>query len=120
MRLSAKTLTAIAVIRFLGKNPNQKFSSAQIGQEIRLSSTFVSNILIELKRAGIVYSIKGPGGGYTLKQPYSTITVIEIMMAISEAPEEKIKDSPFIPQEFQKVINQKIVKMLEIKVKELE
>ena len=42
----------------------------------------VPDILAELRRAGIVHTHRGPGGGSSLARPAETITVGEILLAI--------------------------------------
>lgn len=56
-----------------------------------ISSSFLVQILNELKRAGIVASKRGKAGGYVLARPPAAITLREIVQAIEpallEAPE---------------------------------
>ena len=43
---------------------------------------FVENILVELRRAGIVSSQRGGGGGYRLARPASAITPADVIRAL--------------------------------------
>ena len=38
----------------------------------------------KLRRFGLVNSVRGPGGGYTLARPMSEITVADIVVAVDE------------------------------------
>lgn len=50
-------------------------------------SRFLVHILLELKRAGIVASVRGAAGGYRLARPPESITLLEIRAAV-EGPSE--------------------------------
>ena len=52
-------------------------------QEIPLA--YLEQIFARLKRAGLVKSVRGPGGGYTLARAPGGINVAEIMTASEEA-----------------------------------
>jgi Rrf2 family protein len=50
-------------------------------QEIPLS--FLQGILLDLRRAGLLHSHRGVEGGYALSRPASTITVGDVLRAVS-------------------------------------
>lgn len=65
--LSKKTKYAFHALTFLGKRREQKTVLIQdISEEYGISHKFLENILLELKKAGILGSKKGKGGGYYL------------------------------------------------------
>ena len=43
---------------------------------------FLQNILLELRRAGIVASHRGPDGGHSLARPADAITVADVIRAV--------------------------------------
>jgi DNA-binding IscR family transcriptional regulator len=47
-----------------------------------ISRRFLLNVLLELKRAGIVQSRRGASGGYRLARPPGEVTVAEILAAV--------------------------------------
>ncbi len=69
--LSKKTKYAFHALTYLGKHRDQKTVLIQdISEEYGISHKFLENILLELKKAGILGSKKGKGGGYYLiKEP---------------------------------------------------
>ena len=56
----------------------------QISEEEQISSVFLEQIFFNLRRAGIVHSLRGPGGGFQFTQPPDKITVKEILEAAGE------------------------------------
>ena len=65
--LSKKTKYALHALTYLGKHRDQKTVLIQdISEEYGISHKFLENILLELKKAGILGSKKGKGGGYYL------------------------------------------------------
>jgi Rrf2 family protein len=55
---------------------------ADIAQTNSISKKFLDHILTELRRAGLVYSKKGKGGGYALARPPHEIRVGAIIRAL--------------------------------------
>jgi Rrf2 family iron-sulfur cluster assembly transcriptional regulator len=51
-------------------------------QEISLS--YLEQLFAQLRRAGLVTSMRGPGGGYKLAQPASDTRISDIIMAVDE------------------------------------
>jgi len=65
--LSKKTKYAFHALTYLGKHRDKKTVLIQdISEEYGISHKFLENILLELRKAGILGSKKGKGGGYYL------------------------------------------------------
>jgi len=64
-----------------GKKP---VALATISKNQNISLSYLEQIFSHLRNYGIVTSIKGPGGGYTLAKNKNTITVADIIKAIGE------------------------------------
>ncbi len=56
-----------------------------IAQRQDLPAPYLEKLLIELRKAGIVTSIRGAQGGYQLSRSPSTITLGQILTAVGEA-----------------------------------
>ena len=56
----------------------------QLSEEEQISSVFLEQIFFKLRKAGIVNSIRGPGGGFLFARPPDKITVKEILEAAGE------------------------------------
>ena len=53
-----------------------------IAERRHIPHKFLVHILLQLKRAGIVRSIRGAKGGYLLARPPETISLLDIIVAI--------------------------------------
>ena len=86
MILSTKGRYAVMAMVDLAIQPASKpvtLSAIAERQEIPLA--YLEQIFARLKRAGLVKSVRGPGGGYTLARAPGGINVAEIMTASEEA-----------------------------------
>jgi Rrf2 family transcriptional regulator, iron-sulfur cluster assembly transcription factor len=59
-------------------------SLAEIAEAQLLSLAYLEQLFARLRRAGLVASVRGPGGGYRLGRPAMTITLAEITDAVEE------------------------------------
>ena len=51
-----------------------------------ISKKYLDNLLVLLKNAGLVRSVRGAKGGYSLAHPPSKMTVLDIAIALEGAP----------------------------------
>lgn len=56
----------------------------KIAAEENISPEFLEQIFFKMKKAGIIGSVRGPGGGFLLDRDPSTITVKDIFVAVDE------------------------------------
>lgn len=78
--LSKKTKYAIHALTFLGKQEAKKPTLiVKIAEETSIPRKFLENILLELKKMGILASKMGKGGGYFLLKEPETIKLAEII-----------------------------------------
>jgi Rrf2 family protein len=83
MRISAKVDYAVRAMCELAAHPGDtplKAEEIARAQEIPLS--FLENILVDLRRAGFVRSLRGQVGGYRMAAPPSDITVADVIRAV--------------------------------------
>lgn len=78
--ISKKTKYAIKALVVLGKHygeaPMQIF---RIAEEEQIPKKFLEQILLDLRNAGLLYSKKGAGGGYSLNKDPKEIFLVQIM-----------------------------------------
>lgn len=55
-----------------------------IGTDQQLSTDYLEQIFMRLRRAGLVISARGRDGGYRLARPAEAITVADVLSAVSE------------------------------------
>jgi Rrf2 family protein len=81
--LSKKAQYAFKALMYMAeKKDNQPVLIAEIAKKKKIPLKFLENILLELKKAGILESKKGKGGGYFFKESPKDITMAKIMRLI--------------------------------------
>ncbi len=71
-----------AMVHLAGLEPGALAQVADIAEANSISKKFLDHILTELRRAGLVYSKKGKGGGYALARPAHEIRVGAIVRTL--------------------------------------
>ncbi len=56
----------------------------EISERQDISMPYLEQLFMKLRRAKLVESVRGPGGGYRLARPASDIRVVEILSAVDE------------------------------------
>lgn len=78
--ISKKTKYAIKALVVLGKNYGQlPMQIFRIAEEEQIPKKFLEQILLDLRNAGLLYSKKGAGGGYSLNKDPKEIFLVQIM-----------------------------------------
>ena len=87
IQLSAKTQNACLAALELARRHDapQPVSLKTIAEAQQISSQFLVQILLQLKRAGIVLSTRGAGGGYRLARSPQDINLFDIISAMEGA-----------------------------------
>ena len=85
MKLSTKGRYAmVAMADLAAQAENSMASLSDISRRQSISLAYLEQLFVKLRRAGLVESARGPGGGYRLARPASTIRVSEILEAVDE------------------------------------
>lgn len=85
MQLSSKGRYAVMAMADLARNSKGSVVPiAAIAERQELSSAYLEQLFSKLRRAGLVNSTRGPGGGYQLASKPHDITISVIMMAVEE------------------------------------
>lgn len=81
--LSQKARYALRALFVLGARETQEpVMIADIAEEANVPRKFLEQILLELKKRGIVHSTRGKFGGYTLGRNAEAISFAEVIRAI--------------------------------------
>jgi Rrf2 family transcriptional regulator, iron-sulfur cluster assembly transcription factor len=75
---------AMAVIEIADDKSGNPLSLLAISERQNISLSYLEQIFSRLKKAKIVKSVKGPGGGYLLGKERDQITIAQIIKAIGE------------------------------------
>ena len=82
MHIPAKADYAIRALLALAANGGGTIAGSALADAQQIPMKFLESILAELRRAGIVASLRGPEGGYRLARPASEIALADIIRAI--------------------------------------
>jgi Rrf2 family protein len=94
MRISAKADYALrAVVELAAAPAGSSRSAREIAEAQAIPQNFLENILAELRKAGIVHTHRGPGGGSSLARPATAISVEQVLLAV-EGPLAAVRDLP--------------------------
>ena len=85
MRLTTKGRFAVTAMIDLGmRHQRGPITLAGISERQRISLSYLEQLFGRLRRHGIVDSVRGPGGGYTLAMSLDEISVATIIRAVDE------------------------------------
>ena len=85
MRLTTKGRFAVtAMVDLAMRQGRGPVTLAGISERQRISLSYLEQLFGKLRRAGIVSSVRGPGGGYNLAQPAQRVTVADLIVAVDE------------------------------------
>ena len=85
MKLSTKgryAMVALVDLALAGEDSLTTLGAISKRQDI--SVLYLEQLFVRLRRAGLVDSVRGPGGGYRLARPAQDIRVSEILEAVDE------------------------------------
>ncbi len=85
MKLSTKGRYAmVALADMAAAKDGGLVSLAEISRRQDISLPYLEQLFVKLRRAGLVESVRGPGGGYRLSRSPDAIRVSEILEAVDE------------------------------------
>jgi len=85
MKLSTKGRYAVMAIIDIGAHSGgEPVSLAEIAQRQDISQEYLEQLFGKLRKAGLVESARGPGGGYRLARPAVEINLAEVILAVDE------------------------------------
>jgi Rrf2 family iron-sulfur cluster assembly transcriptional regulator len=85
MKLSTKGRYAMVALADLALQPGDALTSlAAISKRQDISLPYLEQLFVKLRRAGLVESVRGPGGGYRLARDPAEIRVVDVLAAVDE------------------------------------
>ena len=97
MRITTKGRYGLrAVIRLVKTQTDNPVPIRYIAEQEEISPEFLEQIFFKLKKAGIIESTRGAGGGFRLTRDPGRVSILEILDAVGEdinlSPCEKLED----------------------------
>ncbi|PVA08812.1 Rrf2 family transcriptional regulator [Pelagivirga sediminicola] len=85
MKLSTKGRYAMVALSDIALQPEGTLVTlGEVSRRQSISLPYLEQLFVKLRRADLVASVRGPGGGYRLARPMSEIRVSEILSAVDE------------------------------------
>src|SRR6266513_2813454 len=85
MRLTTKGRFAVtAMIDVAMHNAEGPVTLAGVADRQKISLSYLEQLFGKLRRYGLVDSVRGPGGGYNLARPATSVSVADIITAVDE------------------------------------
>ena len=85
MKLSTKGRYAMVALVDLALAPGDGLVSlAEVARRQHVSQPYLEQLFVKLRRAGLVESVRGPGGGYRLARSPDAIRIAEVLEAVDE------------------------------------
>ena len=85
MKLSTKGRYAMVALVDIAMQPEGDLVTlSDISKRQSVSLPYLEQLFVKLRRADLVQSVRGPGGGYKLARPTTEIRVVDILAAVDE------------------------------------
>ena len=86
MILGTKARYAVmAMVDLAGRNSETPITLAHLADSQEITLPYLEQIFSKLKQAGLVRSVRGPGGGYVLARGAGEIFISDIVEAVEES-----------------------------------
>ncbi len=85
MKLSTRGRYAVmALVDLAATSEGKPMPLADIAERQEISLSYLEQLFAKLRRAELVNSVRGPGGGYLLARPSGEMHISEIILAVDE------------------------------------
>jgi len=85
VKLSTKGRYAVmALVDLAARGTREPVTLAEIAERQNISLSYLEQLFAKLRRAELVRSVRGPGGGYLLSRATAEIAIADIVLAVDE------------------------------------
>jgi len=85
MKLSTKGRYAMIALTDIALLPSDQLATlSDISRRQDISLAYLEQLFVKLRRAGVVESVRGPGGGYRLAKSPESIRIFDVLAAVDE------------------------------------
>jgi Rrf2 family protein len=112
MRLTRASSYALHAVAYMaGQKKDLPTPSHIIAEKRGIPERFLLKVLKPLVSAQVLYSVKGPNGGYRLARPAQEISILEILEAIDgpirgHAPISQVEPRNFLNRKLEQICNE--------------
>jgi Rrf2 family protein len=95
MRISVKGRYALAAVTVIAQRAQsqENVTVSSISEELGISKIYLEQVFSQLKREGLLLSVKGPRGGYQLSRSPSKITAWDVLTTLESGLTEKTENT---------------------------
>ncbi|MCC6509245.1 MAG: Rrf2 family transcriptional regulator [Pirellulaceae bacterium] len=90
--LSMTAEYALRAVTCLSVQPEKCLSADVLAERTKVPRRYLTRVLQDLARVGLIASRPGPGGGYELQKTPAELTILDVVSAVS--PLERIRSCP--------------------------
>lgn len=95
MEISSRGRYAVMAVCDLSQAASDRpVSLAEIAERLGISVSYLEQLFAQLRRSGLVRSVRGPGGGYFLSKRATEISVADVFDAVAPAARGRAADAP--------------------------
>ncbi len=80
---------ALRILSYLADHPGQWIQGGQIASETGIPSNYLSKIMNQLRKRGIVLSQKGWGGGFLLREEAQGVPIYDVLVIFDGVRSDK-------------------------------
>jgi Rrf2 family transcriptional regulator, iron-sulfur cluster assembly transcription factor len=89
----------VALVDLASQPTGEAIRAPDIAQRHRLPGPALEQVMVRLRRHGLLRSSRGPTGGYALARPANEITLLEVVQAVQQVPAgDAVRDRTTGPQ----------------------
>lgn len=121
--VSSKGLYGLAAMHVLSHAVNGRTMQVrEIAAMTSFSHSYLEQLLSQLRKAGLLVSVRGSNGGYKLSRPAHEITVLEIIESLEGSIFEVDKNvgSSIILESFWSDIQKRVQELFSLKLSEID
>lgn len=82
LELGRRTDYAIRAVLDLARHDGPRRKAREIVESMAIPESYVTHVMADLVRMGLVHSTTGPDGGYSLARPAGEMTLLQVIEAI--------------------------------------
>ena len=84
MKRNSRLSLALHTLSHMAGDPGRMRTSAEIAEHAGTNPVVVRRVLGKLREAGLLASVKGHAGGWSLAKPANSITLADVYLALDE------------------------------------
>lgn len=109
MKLTKKLEIGIQAMEVL-KRKNGPTQTARLAEEVGTTVPFLEQVMKDLRKAGLVSTKKGPGGGYIFNAEKNPMSCFDVAQALGEDFELQILSTPTLSEKLNNSILEAFLK----------